>query len=211
MKLPALLLLLILNSTGILAQKNQVPAKYRYPIDQSTQKITFTSTLQAQAPKGKIYKRLQQFLALQNFDRVTEVKTKTGGYYRGQIVDKAILYQDEEDGKMFCNGFADFVYRNKKYFVLTFNLKLYFQDNECRYVLSDFEVKEFIHLGKSKHSVAAPYGPSAGGSKMSGGDIRTYSLESFTRFSDYEDSDPILRKKIEEIGNSLRLALDGNL
>ena len=102
---------ILLNFVTIVAfgQPYKVPDKNNYPIDQTSSLINYFNTVSSPFTKSKLYKYIHQFLALQNFDRVTEVKTKVVGYYSGQVIDKAILYQDEEEEKIFGNGFVDFV------------------------------------------------------------------------------------------------------
>ncbi len=118
---------------------------YNYPIDSITGKITFEKKKSADYSQPELFEFELQFVAVQNFDKQVEIKTKNKkAYYNTVVVPKAITYQDKQQGKIFGNGFFDFEYRGKERFVITFSYKIYVKDKEYRYVFTDFVVKEFV-------------------------------------------------------------------
>lgn len=137
--------LLLLYSLNALGQNTN---EYGYPLNGSS-KVEYRKSIPvSNAPKDLLYRRALKFITLQEFDRNTEVKTKIRGYYTGIIVDRPIVYQDSDEGKIYGNGWFPFEYRGKGYFVVVYDYKITVDDNIYSYVLSNFLVKEYIHLGK---------------------------------------------------------------
>lgn len=176
--------------------------KYGYPINSETKKITYEKTVPVEVDKHNLFKYALQFIADQNFDRQLSVKTKVRRTYANPIpVPKPITYQDEEQGKIFGNGFIDFEYRDNNRFVITFSYKIYVHDKQYKYVFTDFAVKEYVFEGKSNK----------GGDVNSGARIISTPLEEFTEKNKYNKSDDVFTKGMESIFNKIKVAMTGNL
>jgi len=176
--------------------------KYGYPINAETKKITYEKTVLVEADKHNLFKYALQFIADQNFDRQLSLKTKVRRTYANPIpVPKPISYQDEEQGKIFGNGFIEFEYRDNSRFVITFSYKICLQDKQYKYVFTDFAVKEFVFEGKSNK----------GGDVNSGARIISTPLEEFTEKNKYNKSDDVFKKGMESIFTKIKIAMIGNL
>ncbi|RPD39117.1 DUF4468 domain-containing protein [Chitinophaga barathri] len=186
--------------------------KYGYPIDPKTSKVTYDSVITlSNTSKEKLFKRANQFIALQHFDRPANIKTKEKGIYDGIIIEKPILVTDLDEGKIFGDGFVNFKYRKYNYFTLTFSFKLYVEDSKYRYVFSDFVVNEYIHAGMelSKNKIVSYTG--ARKSFQSAPDIRNYPLEKFMKKSAYDRSDDDFTNAVNELKEQLSKAMEGLL
>ena len=176
--------------------------KYGYPINSDTKKITYEKTVSVEADKHNLFKYSLQFIADQNFDRQLSVKTKVRRTYANPIpVPKPITYQDEEQGKIFGNGFIDFEYRDNNRFVITFTYKIYVQNKQYKYVITDFVVKEYVFEGKSNK----------GGDVNSGARIISTPLEEFVEKNKYKNSDQTFTNGMNAIFEKIKTAMSGNL
>ena len=135
---------LIFNSQDLVAQKND-----KYPIDQRTNKICFTDTVSVGATKEQLFKRVEQFVVSQNFDRVENIRCKDKSHVALKIVYQPISYSDFEEGKYLGNGFVNFEYRGNERFVLIFKFKVAVKDNLYKYEITDFKVWEFVTAPKN--------------------------------------------------------------
>lgn len=181
--------------------------KYGYPINSETKKITYEKTVSVEADKHNLFKYALQFIADQNFDRQLSLKTKVRRTYSNPIpVPKPIKYQDEEQGKIFGNGFIDFEYRGNNRFVITFSYKFYVQDKQYRYLFTDFIVKEYVYEGKSISG-----GPMGESNVNGGARIKTFTLEDFSEKNKYGKSDDEFSASMESIFNKIKVAMTGNL
>lgn len=193
--------ILLIISLSFGSSKAQIN-KYGYPISAETKKVIYEKTVSVEANKHNLFKYALQFIADQNFDRQLSVKTKVRRTYANPIpVPKPITYQDEEQGKIFGNGFIDFEYRDNNRFVITFSYKIYVQDKQYKYVFTDFAVKEYVFEGKSNK----------GGDVNSGARIISTPLEEFTEKNKYNKSDDVFTKGMESIFNKIKVAMTGNL
>lgn len=204
--LSLLFLLLVISRSGIAQQKPP------YLKDASGKFIATRDYELSEQDNSKVFKRLKQFIALQKYDQVTEVPVKIGGSYVGPVVEKSILLEDAEDGKIYGDGYVPFSMKGRENFVLLFSYKIRISKGVIKFELSNFIVKEFVHLGISKGSMGAGqaigYGVGTGKTKSGGADIRNYPLE-----------DVIDKKGVEEqflsflknFRSSFKKAIDGDL
>jgi hypothetical protein len=178
--------------------------RYDYPVDPKTDKITYTNTIQVNGNKMQLFKRAQQFLALQDFGRIVEIKTHTGSQRNAQIVKDPVTYSDAEDGKIFGNGFFDFKYRGHNYFLFLFNYKIYTRDGQYKYVLTNFTVKELWDAGGGKvsRSMGMRQGTFVEDSKT-----KIFPLEEFLERKAYKRSNELFVEKVSELKRNLKLAM----
>ena len=190
MKIPCLILTLLISQLSF-AQND-----YNYPISKETGKITYEKALQASGKKELLFKRVKQFLALQDYGRVVMMTTHSGKQLNSSIIKQPITYEDVEEGKIFGNGFLPFQYRGHDYFFIFFKYKIYVNDNEYRYAFTDFVVYEVMD-------------PGFGSDRRT--ESKNFPLEEFVDRRVYDRSHPIFVQRIKDLKHQLRLAIDGNL
>ncbi|WP_118951259.1 hypothetical protein [Taibaiella helva] len=204
MKTLKLLIALLCGAVIASAQDNE----YNYPVDKETGKITYEKTKTVAGTQHNLFKYGLQFVASQNFNREVATKTKMRKvFYTTIVITTPITYQDEEQGKIFGNGFFDFEYRGKQRFVVTFSYKIYVKDQEYRYVFTDFVVKEFVGAGEpiAKRHINSATAPN------SSARILSFPLEEFIERSKYADSDQIFKDNIKQLKTQLAKAMAGDL
>ncbi|WP_212003664.1 DUF4468 domain-containing protein [Chitinophaga sp. HK235] len=196
----------------LLSLKALAQNKYDYPIDSKTNKVLYDSAVNiGDVSKERLFKRANAFIALQKFDRPANIKTKKKGIYDGVVVEKPIQFSDLEEGKIFGEGFVPFKYRRSHYFTLSFSYKIYVENNQYRYVFTDFVVHEYIHAGMelSKKKMMSYTG--ARKSFQSAADIRNYPLEKFMNRSAYDRSDDDFINAITELKGQLYKSMNGDI
>lgn len=188
-----------------------------YPIDNRTKKITFTDTVKVKKSKEILFKRVEQFVISQNFDRVENIRCKDKSHVTLQLVDLPITYKDFEDGKYIGNGFVNFEYRGKERFVLLFKYQIAVKDNYYKYQFTDFQVLEFVtaptNKGKSKSMGTGgggfAFGSSSGKVEFSANDVRKWDLEEFSEKGafDRSGSDDVFRERINRLIGDLHTTM----
>jgi hypothetical protein len=182
--------------------------KYEYPIDKETKKITYTYKASVPGSKHLLFKYAQQFVAVSAFDKELTSKTKhRNTYYHTKAIEKPITYLDDEQGKLFGNGYIDYHYRDKDRFVMTFAFRIYVKDNEYSFVLTDFLVKEFVDAGKEFGSNYKKQ------SSSSDARVQSFPLEQFKERSKYnfEMSEKEIADNLQKVKNMLHTAMLGKL
>lgn len=204
--LTLLFLLLAFSRVGVAQQKPPY-------LKDASGKIIATRDYELSAQDySKGFKRIKQFITLQKYDQVTEVPVKIGGSYVGPVVEKSILLEDAEDGKIYGDGYIPFSMKRRENFVLLFSYKIRIINGIVKFELNNFIVKEFVHLGISKGSMSAGqvigYGVGTGKTKSGGADIRTYPLEEVIDKKGVEEQFLAFLKNFRM---SFKKAVDGDL
>ncbi|WP_162902769.1 DUF4468 domain-containing protein [Taibaiella koreensis] len=204
---PLITLALLMCSLFSFAQETD------YPTDPKTGKITFTKTVSVEVSKERLYKRAEQFILSQNFDRIENIRCKDKSNVKLKIVYKPITYSDPVDGVYTGNGFFNFEYRNKSRFVVTYNFKIAVSENSYTYKLTNFKVMEFVTVhqkrGRTKGSPEEGFASSSGFVEFSAGDVRKFDLEEFVERNRFEDD--AFMAQIKQIKDELKNTLTGQI
>ncbi|MFT4062632.1 MAG: hypothetical protein QM642_09785 [Edaphocola sp.] len=210
-------LILLIMACGLVINSNAQD----YPIDKRTNKICYTDTVTINAAKEQLFKRAEQFIVSQNFDRVENIRCKNKSHVAVQIVNKPIAYRDYDEGKYIGNGFVNFECRGKERFVIIFKLKLGVKNNLYKYEFTDFQVWEFVSAPKNKSkSRSSAYGGAAGSGVLGVGsssgftvfsadDVRKWDLEDFAEEGAYgrRGSDEVFQERIKRLIGDLKTAM----
>jgi len=223
MKKSLLVLLTIFPFMNALAQESD------YPRDPLTGKISYSGGDSINVTKERLFKRAEQFIISQNFDRSESVRCKDKKSVELQFINAPITYTDTTDGVYIGNGFFNYKYRGKDWFVITFNYRIFAKEKFYSYKIYNFRVLEFIKApiiyekGKSKSaSVSAKtsiagvgIGASRGSTTSTGfvefstGDVRKFDLEDFIRKSAIERATTEFVTDINNFGKQLGATLEG--
>lgn len=135
------------------------------------------------ADKARLYKRAQLFVAQQNWANTEHIRCKDGVTLSSQLVDKEILFSDENEGIITGQGYSFFPMAKAKHFFLTFRYKITVADGGYTYEFDNFEILEFVRgpMSKAKASAVAYGGIASGGSRTRfyDVDLRSYPVEEF--------------------------------
>ncbi|HEY9177212.1 MAG TPA: DUF4468 domain-containing protein, partial [Flavipsychrobacter sp.] len=146
--------------------------------------VTFSQEIKAQGiDKARLYKRAQLFVAQQNWGNTEHIRCKDGVTLSSQLVDKEILFADEEEGIITGQGYSFFPMGRAKHFFLTFRYKITVADGAYSYRFDNFEILEFVRgpMSKGKATGVAYAGIASGGSRTRfyDVDLRSYPVEEF--------------------------------
>jgi len=143
------------------------------------------------ADKARLYKRAQLFVAQQNWANTEHIRCKDGVTLSSQLVDKEILFSDEEEGIITGQGYSFFPMGKAKHFYLTFMYKITVADGVYTYEFDKFEIMEFVRgpMSKGKATGVAYAGIASGGSRTRfyDVDLRSYPVEEFFSVRIIED------------------------
>ncbi len=186
---------------------------YNIPVNERTQKISYNGEVKLAGSKEKLYKRALQFIAFQNWDKVVNIKCKNAMPVSMRIIEKAITYEDDEDGVVIGNGYTLYPLERASHFVLTFKYKISTKEGMYKYEFTDFEVLEFVsgERAKRKSSAVAYGGFATGGgqTRFYGIDVRPYPMEEFVDFIGYyEQFNPEMHYRFKEIAAGLKKDLN---
>jgi hypothetical protein len=180
--LAAILCTTILSYAQSAKEIKEAIAEYGYPVNKRTKRISFSDTVDApNLGKTKLFKRFQQFIAYQDWDKVENLKTRKGPSINTKLYDNSISYKDEEDAAVVGNGYMHFQYGNYDCYIVTFKYKLQAEDGKYKYEFTDFNVLEFFNVPKTKSKgsgMASGYG---GAVFASGSSTTSYSAEYMTQ------------------------------
>lgn len=206
-------LLLIVLSQLAYSQKDSLAG---YPVNERTGKISFSKTVNLPLSKDKLFKRVEQFIISQNFDRDENIRCKDKSHVVLQLVDKPITYKDYEDGKYYGCGFFNFSYRDKERFAIVFNFKISVKEGAYKYEFTDFKVMEFVtaprNKGKSKSMTTASnsmaFGSSSGFVEFSANDVRKWDIEDFVYMSAWDNgSSEVFDERVYRLISDLKATM----
>lgn len=212
------LCLVALYTNSVFSQETE--NEYGYPIDKSNGKVCFTNNISVNETKAALFRRTEQFLISQNFDRAENIRCKDKSHVEVQIVSKPITYKDSVDGVYIGNGFFNFEYRGHERFVVTFNYKIAVKDQGYSYKVTNLKVLEFVtapkNKGKSRGFVSAAnnstaFGGSSGFVEFSANDVRKFDFEEFIEKKKYDNSHEGFIASINEFKHQLKTILTGGL
>lgn len=186
-----------------------------YPLDPLTGKISYSGEDSLNVTKDRLYKRAKQFIISQNFDRTESIRCKDKKSIEIQLIDNPITYTDVEDGVYIGNGFFNYKYRGKDWFVITFNYRIFTKEKFYSYKIYNFRVLEFIKApinfqsDKSAANAKATKTKSKGFVEFSTGDVRKFDLENFIHKSAIEKASIEFITDINNFGKQLGATLAG--
>lgn len=177
-----------------------VTAEYKYPTDSITRRINYQKEVTvANTSKATLYKRAKQFLALQQFGRIENIKCRNGSTINIQLVDDKPFIDDAEDGKLMGNGFFPWNYAlggMQRYYIV-FKYKIIVADNSYKYQFTDFKMLEFLSAPKERGRAGGYVSSFGYGGFATGSTTKTHSdaavfqedLEKFILRGIYQDKD----------------------
>ncbi len=133
--------------------------------------------------KSRLFKRAQLFVAQQNWANVEHIKCKDGVTLSSQLVDKEILFSDEEEGIIVGQGYSFFPLDDAQHLYLTFMYKIAVSDTGYSYKFDQFVIMEFVRgpMSRGKSSGMVYGGIASGGSRTRfyDVDLRSYPIEEY--------------------------------
>lgn len=225
MKKSVLVLLTIFIFLKVNAQETD------YPRDPLTGKISYSGEDSLDVNKARLYKRAEQFIISQNFDRTESIRCKDKKSVELQFIDEPVTYTDTADGVYIGNGFFNYKYRGKDWFIITFNYRIFTKEKFYSYKIYNFRVLEFIKapiVYENSQSVSAGHGKgktnvvgtrkvnakvktkSSGFVEFSTGDVRKFDLEDFINKSAIEKATIEFITDINNFGKQLGATLSGD-
>lgn len=210
-----LFLFFFLGHWSGIAQEKKSGAYASFPVDERTGRISYQGVVEAPFSKEKLFKRAEQFVISQDFERAENIRCKDKSHVLLRLVENAITYLDFEEGKILGNGFVNFSYRGRDRFVITFRYQLTVKDFAYRYAFTDFIVLEFVTAPKDKSKSTGValagngvgFGKSSGFVEFSANDVRRFELEDFILRSAFDKSEDEFRNRIKRVVSDLETTM----
>jgi len=211
-------LLLLILSTSLFI--NSLAQESDYPRDPLTGKISYAGGDSINVTKERLFKRAEQFIISQNFDRSESIRCKDKKSVELQLINLPITYTDTADGVYIGNGFFNYKYRGKDWFIITFNYRIFTKEKYYSYKIYNFRVLEFIkapiNYEREKTKTAAikiiasrSSATTKGFVEFSTGDVRKFDLEDFINKSAIEKATIEFITDINNFGKQLGATLEG--
>lgn len=155
--------------------------RFGFPLNDHTGRVDYDSILYFDnLSKETLFKRAQEFIAAQDFDRTENIKCADNNSINTKFYERSIRYIDSSEGKILGSGFLPFKYKDYGYIYTVFEYKIQVKDGACKYEFTNFKVLEFKRAPKNKSRYAAyTYGLASGNTSFSSNMVDQSTMEEF--------------------------------